>query len=103
MNSNIVPLSILKDKIKKLGLDKYIYKVDYANDGKKKYYVILKDNTNKKIKFGAINYEDTLLREYKKEDKNIIEKRRQNYRQRHKNDNINDMTKPGYWSYWVLW
>ena len=92
---NLVSLSVIKNKIKSLNLDNKIEKIDYAKDGKHKYYVVLKNKPKRKIKFGDINYQDYLI--HKNNERRI------NYRSRHRNDNINDINKPGFWSYSVLW
>ena len=92
---NILPISKLTEVLKtKPHLLRQISDYGLANDGKHKYFVILK-GTNRKIKFGDKNYEDFLIH------KNPI--RRQRYRTRHKNDHIDDPTKPGYWSFHLLW
>jgi 8-oxo-dGTP pyrophosphatase MutT (NUDIX family)/GNAT superfamily N-acetyltransferase len=49
----------------------------------------------KTVKFGARGYED--YTQHKDKD------RRENYRSRHRNDNIDDPRSPGFWSWWVLW
>jgi hypothetical protein len=91
--SNLVPLDRLVKIIISKGLDKLIKEVGYANNNKNKYYVRL--NNNKIVRFGDIRYEDYLL--------HGDEKRRKNYRQRHKHDNIDNENYSGFWSYWLLW
>lgn len=94
---NLVSLSVIKNKIKNMNLNRLISEVGYANDGNKKYYVILK-NTKRKIKFGDLNYDDYLITENKQ--------KRINYRNRHKNDKgviTNNPNYSGFWSWWVLW
>lgn len=64
----------------------------------KKYDVyIINPNTGrtKKISFGAKNYEDYTI--HKDKD------RRERYRTRHSNDNIDNPLYPGFWSWHVLW
>ena len=94
MNSNLVSLTKLNSVIINKNLLHLIREYGYANDGKHKYYVILK-NTNRKIKFGDVHYEDYLIHNDKE--------RRDAYRTRHANDKINDPSKSGFWSYHVLW
>lgn len=61
---------------------------------KNKKYDVYKDD--KYItSFGDSRYED-----YTKH-KDII--RLNNYKSRHKNDNINNPNYAGFWSYWILW
>ena len=70
---------------------------DSTNPDKK--YDVYVDNPEtgriKKISFGANGYEDYSTHR----DKN----RRDLYRSRHAYDYINDPTKPGFWSWHVLW
>lgn len=49
----------------------------------------------KKVSFGAKGMSDYTIHKDKE--------RRERYRNRHKNDKINDPLKPGFWSWWVLW
>ena len=87
-----LPINIIKKEIIKKGLDKYINEVGYA-EYPKKYYVILKNG--KKVSFGDVRYEDYLIHGDRQ--------RRLRYRQRHRNDNINDPESPGYWAWHLLW
>jgi hypothetical protein len=93
MKRNLLPLKVIKNKIKSLGLEKYVLTVDYATDRTHKYKVKLVSGET--VNFGHKHYEDFLI--------HGDEKRRENYRNRHRNDKINDITKPGFWSYRVLW
>lgn len=92
MTNNLVSLQILKNKISKLGLDDLINEIGYAK-WPKKYYVVLKNG--KKVSFGDVRYEDFLIHKDKY--------RQFKYRQRHKNDNIDDPNYPGFWSWFILW
>ncbi len=86
----LTPISELTKIAKSKGL-KY-EEIGFSNQKNKKYYVVVDD---KKIHFGDNRYEDYTQHG----DKD----RRRLYRLRHKNDKINDDSKPGYWSYWLLW
>ena len=92
MNKNLLPIQEVFKKIKSLGLDSYINDLNYGTRFKK-YKVTLKNG--KTVQFGDIRYEDYLIHKNNK--------RRENYRLRHKGDNINDINFPGFWSYHVLW
>ena len=70
---------------------------------KNKKYDVYKDD--KYItSFGDSRYQHykDLIGYYKNLDHND-KKRRDNYRSRHKNDNINDPNYAGYWAYHFLW
>lgn len=58
----------------------------YMKDGKKK---------EKVVSFGAAGYQDYTQHKDKQ--------RRENYRSRHKNDNLNEPTSPGALSMYILW
>jgi hypothetical protein len=63
---------------------------------KKKYMAIIKSSDRKKtIYFGASGMSDYTIH-------HDID-RRERYRNRHKNDNINDIYSPGFWSWHLLW
>ena len=47
------------------------------------------------VHFGAAGMSDYTIHHDKE--------RRRRYSIRHKNDNIHDENKPGFWSYWLLW
>jgi len=68
----------------------HLYKAD---DGKHKFMVITPDE--KKIKFGAIGYEDYTTHK----DKERMER----YLLRHKKEDWNNKNSKGYWSRWLLW
>lgn len=62
----------------------------------KKYDIYIPINGEvRKISFGDSRYEDYTIH------KDI--KRRDNYRARHRNDNINDPLSAGFWSWHILW
>lgn len=63
----------------------------------KKWDVYLPGKTErlKKISYGAAGMSDYTIHKDRE--------RRERYRQRHKNDKINDPYKPGFWSWWHLW
>lgn len=71
----------------------------YKSTNKKKKFDVYVENprtgNTKKVSFGASNYEDYTIHK----DNN----RRDRYRQRHMNDNINDYLYPGFWSWHILW
>ena len=74
------------------------YTLYKSNSSNKKYDVYVENpNTGRinKVSFGAYGYSD-----YTKH-KDV--ERRERYRLRHKNDKITDITKPGMWSWWILW
>jgi hypothetical protein len=101
IKNNLVSLDFLINKINTIAnLKKEVKKVGYA-DYPKKYYIIFNDD--KKVSFGHQDYEDSLLREYKKEDKKFIEERRQLYRIRHSKESNQQIKTPGFLSYHVLW
>jgi hypothetical protein len=58
-NKNLVNLELLKNIVKKKGLNKYIKDINYSKVKNKKYYVITIDN--KKVNFGSLDYEDYLI------------------------------------------
>lgn len=61
---------------------------------KNKKYDVFKDD--KYItSFGDSRYDDYTIHKNKQ--------RLNNYKSRHKNDNINDPNYAGFWSYWILW
>ena len=97
MNNNLTSLN----KIWKIIKEKNMYWIEdlkFANDKKHKYIVTIinpKTKRKKNIKFGSYNYKDYTIH------KDPI--RRENYRNRHKHDKINDNTKPGYYAYHLLW
>jgi len=47
------------------------------------------------IHFGSASHDDYTIHHDKE--------RRRRYSIRHKNDNIHDENKPGFWAYWLLW
>ena len=63
----------------------------------KKWVAVFKidNDKQKKVRFGATGYTDYTLGASKKQ--------RDNYRNRHKNDNINVPLSPGSLSYYILW
>jgi len=66
------------------------------------------ENDDKKIYFGDSNYRDFLLMndktsKYYEQDKTEREKVKNNYRQRHKNDNLENPMSAGALSYYLLW
>jgi len=74
-------------------------KIIPANDGIHKYKIILRKNGKKvkMIKFGSIGYQHFT-------SGHLDEKRQQRYENRHKkNENWNDETTKGYYSYNFLW
>jgi len=75
--------------------------------GNKKYIALLKNKETgkiKKISFGDKRYqqyEDKVLKKYSHLN-HYDEKRRNNYRSRHKNDKLNEFS-AGYFSWYYLW
>ena len=63
----------------------------------KKWTAVFKidNDKEKKIRFGATGYTDYTI--------GATKKQRENYRNRHKNDNIDDPLSPGALSYYILW
>jgi hypothetical protein len=62
----------------------------------KRYKAIFEDNKRVfSVHFGSSNHENYTMHKDKK--------RRENYRQRHKGDRLNDPTSPGSLSWFVLW
>tara|TARA_R110000803_G_scaffold123289_1_gene191214 strand:+ start:44 stop:379 length:336 start_codon:yes stop_codon:yes gene_type:complete len=63
----------------------------------KKWVAVFKidNDKEKRVRFGATGYTDYTLGASKKQ--------RDNYRNRHKNDNINVPLSPGSLSYYILW
>jgi hypothetical protein len=88
----LTPLSTIWSIIRRKRFN-FIEDLQYANDGKHKYVVTITNPNSgrkKKIKFGAYGMEDYTIHK--------DPERRRRYRQRHKNDHINDRTKPGFYS-----
>jgi len=74
-----------------------LYKLYNSTNPTKKYDVYVENYNNKikKISFGGKGYSDyTIHKDYD---------RMLRYKNRHKHDKIYDITKPGFWSWWVLW
>lgn len=97
--SNLVSLQKLRNVIKdnlSISVISKITEIGYSKVKHKKYYVIY---DNKKINFGSSSNKDFLIYG----DNELGRKRRKLYRERHKNDNIDDPYSPGYWSWYVLW
>ena len=71
----------------------------YPSNLKTKKYVVkfINQATNKinTIHFGAYSYDDYTITNN--------DERKRLYKLRHINDNITDLTKPGCWSWWLLW
>ena len=71
----------------------------YPSNLKTKKYTVkfINQATNKinTIHFGAYSYDDYTITNN--------DERKELYKLRHINDNINDLTKPGCWSWWLLW
>ena len=86
LKKNLLPLQTLIKVAKQKKIDKHMKKIGYSNQKNKKYYVI--NESNKKIHFGDVNYEDFLVHH--------DEVRRDKYRARHKSDNIRDPNFAGY-------
>lgn len=98
IDNNLIDIDLLKEYAHKKGLK--FKSLDYSDKPNKKY-VVINDN-NKIIHFGSINHKDFLI--YKITDG--VEKakiRRDLYRNRHKNENYNDIDTPSYWSWHLLW
>ena len=69
-----------------------------ADNGKNKYTIRFINETTKRlntIHFGNINYSDYILTNN--------ERRKELYKLRHANDNVNDLSYPGAWSMGLLW
>lgn len=62
---------------------------------KKLAAIITQNNKKKTVNFGDSRYEDFTT--------HGDEERRQRYLKRHQNDKINNIYKPGYWSWYILW
>jgi hypothetical protein len=76
-------------------------KLQKATDQKHKYEAIFlnkETNRQKTIKFGGYGYDD-----YTTFDKSIREERKERYKKRHQNDNLNDPLSPGALSMYILW
>lgn len=73
-----------------------------TNPNKKYMIKINYDNKIKTIHFGASNYNDYTIY-YKDEGKEIADKKKVLYINRHKKDNLNDVFSPGFWSMNILW
>ena len=74
------------------------YYLDKATDSKHKYTVQFLNQTTKRINtihFGSANMSDYTL--------NKDDNRKALYINRHINDNINDLSYAGCWSWWLLW
>jgi hypothetical protein len=72
------------------------WKLYLSTTPNKKYDIYVPTNTgHKKISFGDNRYLDYTMH------KDI--KRRDRYRVRHINDNLNNVYSPGFWSWYVLW
>jgi hypothetical protein len=78
-------------------MDVQVYKLYKSTNPNKKYdiYVPMESGRLKKVSFGGAGYEDYTMHKDKE--------RRERYRIRHRKDKITDPTKPGFWSWWVLW
>ena len=76
---------------------KKLYTLYKSTNPLKKYdvFIISSKGRTKKVSFGAKNYEDYTMHKDKQ--------RRTNYRNRHRNDKINNPEYAGFWSWWVLW
>lgn len=75
-----------------------LYKLKKAPAGSPKKWQIKVESPSGRVKtvqFGARGYEDYTQHKDKS--------RRDNYRSRHRNDNIDDPTSAGFWSWHVLW
>jgi len=72
-----------------------LYKSKTKNKKFDVYVINPKTDRIKKVSFGDNRYEDYTIHKDKE--------RRKNYISRHKNDKITDVTKPGFWSMWILW
>lgn len=78
--------------------DKKAFKLYKSSLATKKYDVYvpnLDTGRLKKVSFGAKAYSDFT--------KHRDVSRRERYRDRHKNDNLDDPFSPGFWSWYVLW
>ena len=77
---------------------KKLYKLYRSSLKTKKWDIYIENPTSgriKKVSFGAKDYSDYTIHKDRE--------RRERYKQRHKNDRINDPTSSGFWSYHVLW
>jgi Family of unknown function (DUF5754) len=73
-----------------------MYQLSPSTDKRKKYDVWVWSNGRaKKVSFGAAGYQDYT--------QHHDQTRRDRYRQRHRNDHIDDPTTPGFWSWHCLW
>lgn len=78
-------------------MEKKLYTLYKSTLSNKKYDVYIENKTGriKKVSFGAKGYSDFTIHKDKK--------RRERYRTRHQNDNINDPSSSGFWSWYALW
>jgi hypothetical protein len=75
-----------------------LYKIYKSNRDGKKYMINIVNPMTKnvnRIYFGDSRYEDYTIHKNRK--------RRESYRLRHARDKIDDYTKPGFWSFHILW
>lgn len=74
-----------------------LLKVKKSKNKNKRYdaFYHIGDNKVRKTSFGSSKYQNYTIHKDKK--------RRDNYRKRHKNDNIHDPTSPGALSWYLLW
>ena len=96
MNNNLVSIDKLKRIARAKGIMKYIKEINYSKAKGKKYYVITIDN--KKVNFGALNYEDYLIHK----DKDRRDRFRTKFKTVYEKNN-NNYNKPIYWAYNLLW
>jgi hypothetical protein len=66
-----------------------------ASTGKKWQVVVPSKGGGRTVRFGALGYQDFT------QHKDLA--RRQRYRDRHRNDRLEDPYAPGFWAWWVLW
>lgn len=78
-----------------MAADFYKLKRAKAASGKKWAVKVPSKGGGRTVRFGALGYQDYTQHKDKK--------RRDNYRSRHRNDNIDDPYSAGFWSWWVLW
>lgn len=79
-----------------------MYNIVKSKRKNKKYDVYL--NGKYLLSFGDSRYKQFYDKIGQYKHLNHYDKKRQElYRLRHKNDYINDITKPGFWSYYFLW
>lgn len=69
------------------------FKLKKSNDGKHKF--IAEDENGKKIKFGAVGYEDFTMHK--------DTQRKERYWNRHRKEDWSDLYKAGTWSRYLLW